>query len=87
MNTHSFLPLDTQKEAALKQFKVLQSMDITARAKMTFELSDNVRAMTEAGIHQRHSEYSQKQIIQAVLSLTVDKALFKKAFPGCEVSA
>ncbi len=62
-------------------------MDISARAEMTFQLSDNLRSIIEAGIHQRHPNYDLEEIKQAALSLIVDRNLLSQAFPGREVLA
>ena len=81
------LPRDTHDNSAIRQFEVLRKMDTNARAEMTFQLSDNLRSIIEAGIHQRHPDYNPEQIKQAALSLVVDKDTLSKAFPGHEVSA
>ena len=81
------IPFDTTQDSAVKQFDVLQRMDINARAAMTFELSDNLRSILEAGIHLRHPDYCDDDIKLSALSLTVDKRLFNQAFPDCRVSA
>ncbi len=78
---------DTAKDSAVKQFDVLQKMDVSARAAMTFELSDNLRSILEAGIHQRHPDYCDDDIKISAMSLTVDKNLFNQAFPNCKVIA
>lgn len=81
------IPSDTVRDSAVKQFNILQKMDVNARAAMTFELSDNLRSILEAGIHHRHPDYCDDDIKISVLSLTVDKNLFNQAFPDCRISA
>lgn len=83
----NILPHDTDLDSTKRLFDVLRKMDISARAEMTFQLSDNLRLTVESGIRQRHPDYSAEQIKLAVFRLTLDKDLFDKAFPGCEVSA
>ena len=78
---------DTQQKIATKQFDILKKMDISARAEMTFQLSDNLRSIVQAGIRQRHPEYTHDQVVQATLTLIMDKAIVKEAFGGREVSA
>ena len=80
------LPRDTQADSARRQFDVLKNMDISARAEMTFQLSDNLRSIVEAGIRQRHPDYTADEVTQAVLSLVVDKDILIQAFGGREVS-
>ena len=81
------IPSDTAQDSAVKQFDVLQKMDLGARAAMTFELSDNLRSIVEAGIHQRHPDYCDDDIKLSALSLMLDKNLFDQAFPDCKVTA
>ena len=80
------LPHDTQKDSAIKQVHALRKMGIAGRAEMTFQLSDNLRSIVESGIRHRHPEYTQKQVIKAILSLTVDKDLLDQAFPKDEAT-
>lgn len=81
------IPSDTTQDAAVKQFDILKKMDINARAAMTFELSDNLRSIIEAGIRLRHPNYCDDDIKISALSLTVDKKIFNQAFPDCKVTA
>ena len=78
---------DTDRESALQQIDVLKRLGIRGRAKMTFELSDNLRSIVVAGIRRRHPEYNQEEVTQAMLSLVLDRELFRKVFPDSEVSA
>ena len=80
------LPRDTQADSARKQFDVLKNMDISVRAEITFQLSDNLRSIVKAGIRQRHPDYTADQITQAVLSLVVDRDILIQAFGGREVA-
>lgn len=79
------LPLDTSRDSAQKQLAALQKMNMNDRARMTFELSDNLRSTVEAGIRQRHPDYDQKQVKLAMFKLTLEPDLFNEAFPGCEI--
>jgi len=83
----ALLPLDTEKDSVTRQFEILQKMDIDARATITFQLSDNLKSITESGIHNRHPDYTQEQIKQASLSLVVEKEILQQAFRGSEVCA
>ena len=86
MNIDLF-PGDTHHESAKIQLEVLRKMDISQRAEMTFQLSDNLRSIVIAGIRQRHPDYTEEEIIKAVLSLSVDKETIDKAFANRETSA
>ncbi|AQQ70263.1 hypothetical protein SMSP2_00607 [Limihaloglobus sulfuriphilus] len=73
------IPKDTSKDAYLKQIEVLRKIGPQRRAEMVIELSDNLRSIVEAGIRNRHPEYTDQQVVQAVLSLVVDKENDKKS--------
>lgn len=81
------MPSDTAQDSAVKQFDVLKKMDVSARAAMTFELSDNLRSILQAGIHQRHPDYCDDDVKISALSLTIDKNLFNQAFPDFRITA
>ena len=85
MEYNASLSADTSKEAAFKQFEILRSMGIEGRAAMTFQLSENLHQITKAGIRYRHPNYTEQQITQAYLKLILDKELFGKVFPDCEI--
>ncbi len=77
MNT---IPSDTSVAAAARQYKILRNLDISDRAKMTFELSNNVRRTVEAGVIHRHPEYNEDQVRRTVLRLMIGRRLFRKVF-------
>lgn len=60
-------------------------MGLEGRAKLTFELCENLRRITRAGIRHRHPDYTEPQVTQAYLRLILDKDLFQQVFPGCEI--
>lgn len=77
---------DTSKEAAAKQMEVLRNMGLEGRARLTFQLCDNLREITKAGIRHRHPDYTERQVIQAYLRLICNEKLFQDVFPGCEIA-
>ena len=81
----ALIPSDTTADSFARQVEALRKMDISDRAQMTFELSDNLRSIVESGIRQRHPDYSGEEVQRAVLGLTIDRALFNEAFGGGEV--
>lgn len=83
----NLLPFDTDKESDTKQLNTLKKMGISARAEITFQLSYNVKTIVNAGIRQRHPDYSPDEITQAALSLIIDKNTLRQAFNGREVPA
>jgi len=78
---------DTSEQAAQIQVTTLRQMGLSGRAQMTFQLSDALRQISRAGIRHRHPEYTDQQVTLAYLRLILEPALFRQAFPGCEISA
>ncbi len=79
------IPYDTSLRSANVQDDVLRKMDIRQRAEMTFELSDNVRRLAEAGVRSRHPEYDDKMVGIAVTKLMIGDSLFKEVFGDIEL--
>jgi hypothetical protein len=74
------IPADTNIEAMRKQFEILQQLGIEGRAEMTFQLSDNLRQITEAGVRLRHPEYDEQAVRKEVFRITLGEELYRKAF-------
>lgn len=81
----SIISADTARDAEAVRFKVLQKLDIKARAEMTFQLSDNLRKITEAGIRYRHPDYSNQMVLFALARLTLGEHLFHQVYPNIRV--
>lgn len=77
---------DTSKEAAAVQREVLRKMGPEGRLRLTFQLCDQLREVTKAGIRHRHPDYTERQVTQAYLRLICDEELFQEMFPGCEIA-
>ena len=75
------IPLDTTIDAARKQFEILRRLGPEVRAKMTFELSDNLHSLVEAGVRLRHPDFDEQRVQQEVLRLMVGEALFRQIYP------
>lgn len=58
----NLFPADTSTEAMAIEYKVLASLSMEDRARMTFELSDNIRDIAVAGIRASHPEYNDRQL-------------------------
>ena len=78
----STLPDDTSIEAVRVQAGALRKLGIEGRARMTFELSETVRAMAEAGIRHRHPEYDEQQVRSALLRVMLGEELFRRYYAG-----
>ena len=73
---------DTSAGAFAQQIAALRRRGIEGRAIMAFELSDNLRAITESGIRHRHPEYDEAKIRLALIRLTAGKTVYRLLFPG-----
>ncbi len=62
-------------------WQTLRNLGFEGRVKMTFELSNNLRAVTEAGVRHRHPNYDERQVRLAAFKLSIGPELFKLAFP------
>ena len=74
------IPSDTTIDALRKQFEILNRLGLDGRAEMTFQLSDNLRQITEAGVRLRHPEYNDRQVRLQVFRITLGDELYRKAF-------
>ena len=78
------IPSDTTIEAARKEFEALRRLGPEGRARMTFELSNNLRRTVGAGVRQRHPDYDEQEIRREVVRLMIGDQLFQKAFGGSD---
>jgi hypothetical protein len=74
---------DTTIEAAAVQLRVLRRIGIEGRAKMTFQLSNNMRSTVEAGVRHRHPEYDDRQVRREVLRLMIGDKLYRLVVSQC----
>ena len=72
------IPADTTLEMAKKEYDILRNLGPEVRAKMAFEMSDNLRHIVEAGVRHRHPDFDEKKIKLEVLRLMIGEKLFKK---------
>lgn len=79
------VPHDTSLEAARVQWSVWRKMSPEQRMRVGFELSAAVRRRLELGVRQRHPDYDQSTVNQAVILLMHGPELFAEIFPGCTV--
>ncbi|MHC4636847.1 MAG: hypothetical protein ACYTBV_04990 [Planctomycetota bacterium] len=76
----AIIPSDTTIEAMAKQGEILRGLDISSRAEMTFELSDNLRQIVEAGVRDRYPDLDEKDVNREVMRLMLGEKLFGLAF-------
>ena len=74
------IPRDTTRDAFLRQLEVLRRLGTEGRAAMTFELSDNVRSLVEAGVRHRHPHWDDQTVEREVIRLMIGDDLFRRAY-------
>jgi hypothetical protein len=76
------IPLDTTIEAARKEFEILRKLGPQIRARMAFEMSDNLRRIVEAGVMNRHPDFDQRKVEMEVLRLMIGDKLYNQMLKG-----
>jgi hypothetical protein len=71
---------DTTAEATAKLTEVLRRVGPAGRAAMTFELSDNLRSIVEAGVRLRHPDWDSRSVRRQVYRVMLGDDLFRQAF-------
>ena len=74
-------PLDTSLDAWRRQSALWRRKSASARARMSFDASDALRATVEAGVRHRHPTYSEREVRLAVMRLMLGSDLFAKVHP------
>jgi hypothetical protein len=82
---YSAIPRDTTPEAFWVQIEALRRLGTEGRARMTFQLCDQVRRFAAAGVRSRHPDYTDEQIRFAVIRLRLGERLFAKVYPGIDI--
>jgi hypothetical protein len=71
---------DTSHAAMTEQIRVLRDLGIEGRARMTFELSDNLRRVVAAGVRDRHPDWDPVQVQRAVFRIMLGERLFAEVY-------
>jgi len=66
-------------------WQVLRDIGFDGRVRMTFQLNNALRSISEAGVRHRHPDYSDRQVRLAATKLAIGADLFKLAYPGEDV--
>lgn len=70
---------DTAPKARRIQLDALRRFDGPSRLEMACRMSDDARAISEAGIRHRHPEWTDEQVRRALLELLLGRDLAQKA--------
>ena len=76
----SAIRTDTTFEAACRQNEILRRIGIAGRARMTFELGDNLRRIVEDGVRHRHPDWDDETVRLERIRLMLGDELFQKAY-------
>lgn len=81
----SFTMRDTTPDAAAVYYAALRRMRPEDRVLRALELSDQMRAVLQAGVRHRHPEYDESAVRLATIRLWLGEKLFREVYPGVEV--
>ena len=74
-------PADTSEEADRVQFEIWREMSADRKLRLVFEWSDLVRRTFEAGIRDRHPEYTADEVRMARIRHELGDELFGRVYP------
>jgi hypothetical protein len=66
-------------------WQILRNIGFEGRVRMTFQLNNSLRSISEAGVRHRHPEYDQRRVELAAIKLAIGADLFKLVYPGEDV--
>ncbi len=74
-------PLDTTREAEKIQLDIFRRMAPEQRLQAGLTLSRTCRELLREGVRRRHPDYDERQVLLAVIRLTLPDDLFSAAYP------
>lgn len=86
MLRQSYIPADTSRDAFRAEVEALRRMGIEGRARLTFDLIEQRQTTTEAGVRDRHPEYTPEQVRIARNRIWWGDALFRLVYPGVDIA-
>jgi hypothetical protein len=66
-------------------WQILRNIGFQGRVRMTFQLNNSLRSISEAGVRHRHPEYDERHVQLAATKLAIGADLFKLVYPGEDV--
>jgi len=78
---------DTSAEARRIQLDVLRRLGGPARLEMACRMSDDARAISEAGVRHRHPDWTDEQVHRSILELLLGSDLARKTLSEPATSA
>jgi hypothetical protein len=74
-----------EREADAAWFQALENMGLEGRARLTFQLCDELRSISMSGVKARHPEYSGRQVKLGAIKLAIGADLFRQVYPNEDV--
>ncbi len=75
------IPGDTTPDAFVEQMRAFARLSTEKRAAMSAQMSDNLRAIIESGIRQRHPDYDERTVQLATIRCMLGEKLFRQVYP------
>lgn len=72
-------PLDTSQAAHERQFEAFRQLSPEDRLRLAAEMSDEIRALAEAGIRSRHPDLSDEEVREALADVMLGPELASAA--------
>jgi hypothetical protein len=66
-------------------WQVLRNIGFDGRVRMTFQLNNSLRRISEAGVRHRHPDYDDRRVRLAATKLAIGADLFRLVYPGEDV--
>ncbi len=63
-------------------WQILRNIGFEGRVRMTFQLNNSLRSLSEAGVRHRHPEYDDRRVQLAAIKLAIGPELFKLVYPN-----
>jgi hypothetical protein len=73
---------DTSTAARARQLEVFRGMSPAERVTLAVEMSDEIRAVAEAGIRRRHPEHSDDQVRTALVAIVLGRESAARVLGG-----
>jgi len=80
-------PRDTSAQAHEVQLAIYRAMSPERRVEIAVEMSEDLRRIARDAIRQRHPEYSDGQVVRALVALLYGRDLSRRAWPEGEIPA
>jgi len=81
----NLIPHDTDPSSFQAQLEFYRRIGPEGRVRLAFQMSEQAREISKAGIRMRHPEYTEDQVQHALFRLLLGDALYGSAWPEHEL--